>query len=201
MSEARTPGRARKRSGAGRRNLPAACMAAALAGAAVWPAGSLAAQGASAPDDASIAAIGRLAFMVGEWRGTGTTTMGPGNVSSSDVTERATLVAGGTALLLEGLGTMTEGGRTRVVHEALGIVTWNPAAGAYEMRAFRAGQGWTDSELALEDGRLSWGMETPGGRVRFTLDFGEEGRWHEVGEIERGGSWYRFLEMDLRKGR
>ncbi len=154
---------------------------------------------ASEPDPAELEAIHALGFLLGEWTGTSTTRMGPSNEATSDVSEKATLLAGGAALLLEGRGTMTEGGETRIVHDALGVVTWDVRSESYQIRAFRAGQGWTDSELEVEGRILRWGLESPGRTVRFTLDFSEAGRWHETGEIERGGQWYEFLVMDLRR--
>ena len=157
----------------------------------------LLAQGASAPDRESIEAIAQLSFLLGEWSGTSTTMMGPGRQDTSDVLEKASLRAGGTALLLEGRGSVDDNGRTEIVHEALGIVTFDPGSKTYQIRAFRAGQGWTELEV---DGRmLRWGMETPAGPVEFTLDFSQEGRWHETGAIHRGGQRYQFLEMDLER--
>ena len=156
-------------------------------------------QGTSEADAESIAAIERLSFILGEWEGHSTAMTGPETRTTSEVTERASLLAGGTVLLLEGRGTVTENGETRVVHDAIGIITWDPAGGRYRMRAYRVGQGWTDSELRVPEHTLEWGMDSPGGRVRFMLDFSQPDRWMETGEIRRGDRWVQFLEMDLRR--
>ena len=160
---------------------------------------TLAAQEVGTEHDAALAAMQELSFLVGDWEGTGTTMTGASTSETSHVTERATWRAGGAALMLEGRGTVEADGRTQVVHEAIGLITWNAGRGVYEMRAFRLGQGWTDTDLTVDGGTLIWGMDTPGGPVRFTVDFSEEDRWREIGEILRGDRWIRFLEMELRR--
>lgn len=172
---------------------------AALAFALFAAASPLLAQGASAPDQESIDAIAQLSFLLGEWSGTSTMMMGPGNEETADVTETASLRAGGTALLLEGRGSVEENGHTRIVHEAIGIVTFDPASQTYQMRAFRAGQGWTDAELVVDGTTIKWGLETPSGPVEFTLDFSRAGRWYETGTIQMGDRRFQFIEMELER--
>ncbi|MDH3298851.1 MAG: hypothetical protein OEM96_11305 [Gemmatimonadota bacterium] len=140
-----------------------------------------------------------LGVLVGEWVGTSTTRTGPDTETSTYMREKAGFKAGGNVLVLEGMGTHSENGHTRVVHDAYAAVTWNAEAEKYEMRAYRAGQGWVDTELSVADdgNTMQWGLESPAGSVRFTLDFSEADRWVEIGEIQRGGQWYPFLRMEL----
>ncbi len=50
----------------------------------------------------------------------------------------------------------------------------------------------------IKDGAFVWGMETPNGKIRYTIRV-VDGQWKEIGEIERGGTWMPFFEMTLRK--
>ena len=107
---------------------------------------------------------------------------------------------GGRVLLIEGVHSSASTGSTeRVVHHALGIVSYDATTGGYRMRSYLAtGQ---DGEYPgeIKDGAFVWGMETPNGKIRYTIHV-VDGQWKEIGEIERGGTWMPFFEMTLRKG-
>lgn len=144
-----------------------------------------------------------VARMVGEWTGTGVFQMGPGQTETVDVTEKAEWRLGRKAILVSGLGTVTEDdGSERVVHDAVGVIRIDEATGKIMIHAFKADAEPIVSEIeVLEDGRLRWGFEPgPGQRVRFTLEFLEDGkRWTETGEFspDGGKSWFGFFEMGL----
>lgn len=53
-----------------------------------------------------------------------------------------------------------------------------------------------------KDGAFVWGMETPMGKMRYTIRLDAQGRWHETGEGSRDGqAWTQFFEMTLTKAR
>jgi len=141
----------------------------------------------------------RLAFLHGTWRGEGVTTMGPGQGRAA-VLEVAQPKLGGSVLLLEGLGWEgTQGAADyKVVHNALGVLSYDAAKGAYALRAYRDGT-FVDADITVGDGEIVWGFAPPnGGRIRYTIRLDEQGRWHEVGDYSRdGATWHRFFEMRL----
>ncbi len=143
----------------------------------------------------------RLAPLVGEWEGTGWVDAGPNGRQSFSVHESARWAAGGSVLVLEGLGTQKlDDGTERAVHQALGVVSWDAGAAAFSMHAYRAGGGEVSDAPTVRDGGLVWGFEDPrAGRIRFTLDI-DEHEWHEVGARSvDGATWEPFLEMRLER--
>ena len=157
---------------------------------------------AQAPDATAAAAqaMQRLSFLHGTWRGEGVTMMGPGRQESASVLETAEAKLDGAVLLVQGLGWKgTQGGADyHVVHQALGVVSYDERRGGWSMRAFRGG-GWVDADITVGDGELVWAFDQPGaGRIRYTIRLDEQGRWHEVGERSPDGQqWHRFFEMRL----
>lgn len=169
------------------------CLSLSLAGVA-----SARAQHPPAPDPGPMQ---KLAFLHGRWEGEGRLMRGPqAPPQVVSVVEQVQTRVGGHVLLLEGRGTIPgrDGGEPVTVHDALGVVTYDAARESFQMRAFRAGQ-FTDSDVEVGEDRLVWHMEIPEqGRVRYTLTIDEQGRWHELGEMQRGGeSWFPFFEMNL----
>jgi hypothetical protein len=160
-------------------------------------AGSLAAQ---APDPAAAqAAISRLEFMIGRWRGEAWQQRGSERVQTRmlEIVERK---LGGAVLLVEGRGTIpVTGAEDRVVHHALGVISFDPGSGKYTLRSWLANGQSGDFELTLIDGGVVWTREVPGGRVRNTARYTSD-EWHEVGEFSRDGiSWTQVMELRLRR--
>ncbi|HEU4883319.1 MAG TPA: hypothetical protein VFT45_13755 [Longimicrobium sp.] len=162
-----------------------------------------AAPAAAQPADhsgAAAAEMQRLSFLHGTWRGEGVTTMGPGREERAAVRETAQSRLEGSVLLVEGLGWKgTQGAADyHVVHQALGVVSYDARRGGWAMRAYRGG-GWVDADVTVGDRELVWSFEQPGaGRIRYTIRLDEQGRWHEVGDMSPDGQqWHRFFEMRL----
>lgn len=157
---------------------------------------------AQAPDATAASAreMRRLEFLHGTWRGEGVTMMAPGQQEHAAVLETAQPRVDGTVLLVEGLGWKgTQGAADyRVVHQALGVVSYDARRGGWAMRAYRGG-GWVDAELTVGDSELVWAFDQPGaGRIRYSIRLDEQGRWHEVGDRSPDGrQWHRFFEMRL----
>lgn len=155
---------------------------------------------AQAPDPAVAQdAISRLDFMVGRWRGTAWQQRGGERVQTQmlEVVERK---LGGAVLLVEGRGTVpAPGADERVVHHALGVISFDPRTSTYTLRSYLATGQSGDFALTLIDGGVSWTREVPGGRVRNTARFTKD-EWHEVGEFSRDGTtWTQVMELRLRR--
>jgi hypothetical protein len=156
---------------------------------------------AEGPDPRVAEALGKLDFLLGRWEGEGSFSMGPGEPKTVHITEHVNPNLDGMALLMEGHGVAPdpETGGQVTVHNALGLVSYDPGAERYLLRAINR-QGLTiDVAPEVDEGRLVWGFEAPrAGRFRYTVTLDKEGRWHEIGEINReGDTWTQFFEMTL----
>jgi hypothetical protein len=153
------------------------------------------------PDgSANRAAIERLAFMVGRWRGDAWMQRGPERVQTT-MTETVEAKLGGTVLQVEGQGIASgpAGTEPRVVHHALAVVSFDAQAGAYGLRSYIASGQFGDFVLTLVPGGVSWSREVPGGRIRNTAQIAN-GEWREIGEFSRdGATWTQIMEMHLRR--
>lgn len=156
---------------------------------------------AQAPDPApSRAAIERLKFMEGTWRGTAWMMRG-NERTRTDMVETVERKLGGTVLLVQGLGTVADSGAgiRRTVHDALAIISFDPRTGAYSMRSYIGSGQSGDFTVTLVDGGVSWTREVPGGRIRNTARYTAD-EWHEIGEFSRDGTtWTQVMEIRLRR--
>jgi hypothetical protein len=78
------------------------------------------------------------------------------NLSQTEVAE---FKVDGLALMIEGIGRAKSEGRPAL--QALGLITFDDAAGTYRMRAFNDGR-WLEAEVKLfDDGKsLSWALSS-----------------------------------------
>jgi len=144
-----------------------------------------------------------MAAFIGDWKGTGVYQTGPGKSETVQVTEKAHWRFDGKAILVEGMGTVTEAdGSTRTAHDAIAIIRMDEKTGKIMFHAFKPDQEPIVTEMVvLEDGRMQWGFDpAPSQRVRFTIEFGEN-TWKESGEFspDGGKTWYPFFEMELER--
>ncbi|HEU4829788.1 MAG TPA: hypothetical protein VFT04_11400 [Gemmatimonadales bacterium] len=142
----------------------------------------------------------QLDWLIGEWNGTGTMSMGTGRQHEGSIVERATRHAGGHAITLEGLGKAAQAaGDSIVVHDAFALIWYDAGANAFRMKTFRATGHTVEPEIAVSAGKIVWGFTDPrAGRIRFTVTHLPDDRWHEVGEASRDGTtWMKFFEMNL----
>jgi hypothetical protein len=152
--------------------------------------------------DLQRAEMNKLASWVGEWKGTGWMMVGPGQRHTSIVTEKVTSKLDGMVYIIEGRGvTKTEDGKERVVHDALGILSYDMKAKLYRLRTHEVNGRSMESELKMIDGGMQWGFKEPqrNSTVRFTVKM--DGKtWNEIGEISLDGTtWLKFMEMTLQK--
>jgi hypothetical protein len=149
------------------------------------------------------AAIARLGHWAGEWEGSGWafTRAGRGEFT---IRESVQPKLGGVALLVQGLGRSEhpETGEEMVTHDALAVLTWDPAGDRYRFRHYTADGHEGESVLEPFGDGWRWGFRDPRGgvEVRFTIEFGADS-WHEIGEVSRdgGATWQQMLEMTLRR--
>lgn len=144
------------------------------------------------------AAIARLSFMLGRWRGDAWMERA-GQRMQTAMTETVEPRLDGTLLLVEGRGSVVTATGERVVHHALGVIHVDAATGGYALRSW-IGSGQTgEFAMVVGDSSVSWSRDVPGGRIRNTARF-TGGEWHEIGEFSAdGSSWRQIMELRLRR--
>jgi hypothetical protein len=146
----------------------------------------------------------RLDWLTGEWHGSGWIEMGPRGRLGFTQHEAVRPAAGGTVVVIDGLGTAPApgGGPDRVVLSALGVIAFNAAAQSYHFRAYRGDGNVVEVEPTVGDQRFVWGYADPrAGDIRYTITRSEAGEWVEIGEASRdhGATWRQFFEMRLQR--
>lgn len=136
--------------------------------------------------------ISKLAYLEGEWEGTGWMMIQDGSKHNFTQKEKIQLKLENTALYIEGKG-YTDG---KLIHDALGIITYSKEEGHFNLTSFlfSGRQGKFKAELIGE--KLYW---YPNEYIRYIIYLNEKGQWYETGEMNRGGSWVQFIEMTLDK--
>ncbi|HEY0104101.1 MAG TPA: DUF1579 domain-containing protein [Brevundimonas sp.] len=139
------------------------------------------------------AALERLAFMDGEWRGQATI-QGPGGATVLTQTERVGPLLGGSIRVVEGRGYAADGSTQ---FNAMAIISWDARAERYGFRSYAQGFSGDYPFEVTEDG-FKW--ETPAGpnaRIHYVAVI-RDGTWHEVGTYVADGQPPRpFIEMRL----
>jgi len=155
------------------------------------------------PPAAQLAAIESLAWLVGEWEGTGSFQLPQGKVEmhSWELGQRA---AGGTALVLQGRHDMrlADGRRGERVHDAVALITYDEAAQRYKVVTHtQAGHGGS-FEGRLEQGVFSWTIPGEKGHTRYDISRTDKDEWLEVGYRCTGTDPCReFFRMQLQRKR
>ena len=155
------------------------------------------------PSPTQLEEMKKLNFLVGEWKGEGWTEFIPGQRRSSPIAESVQPKLGGMVLLVEGLGKRKVPGKDEevVVHNALGILSYDEKAKLYRMRSYLATGQSTDAEAKFTDGGFQWGFQaSPSLSFRYTVKLTDRGEWFEIGEMSQDGkTWRKFHEMTLQK--
>lgn len=139
--------------------------------------------------------MSRLAFMDGVWRGPAWTILPSGEKHHITQTERIGPFLDASVKVIEGRGYGADG---QVTFNALGVVSYAPATGAYAMHSYAQGRSGDFALVPRADG-YTW--EIPAGPVtiRYTATIGG-GKWREVGDrIAPGKEPVRFFEMNLER--
>ena len=148
--------------------------------------------------DRGMAAMQKLSFWEGRWEGEGWMRRGPDAPSRFRSLELVEARLNGRVMLVEGLHHAATN-PDELVHHALGVVSFDPESGAYRFRTHLSSGQSGDFGMRLEDGAVVWGMETPRGKIRYTI-LVQDAEWHEVGHLSPDGeTWSQFFQMDLKR--
>jgi len=153
-----------------------------------------------APDpvaaDPGLEAMAKLAGMVGDWEGTGWMRQGPGEPNHTRGTETVESRLEGRILVVEGRH-WAKDDASHLVHHAFGVISYDAEAGHYRFQTHLATGRSGDHEMRLEGDAILWFMDTPRGKIRYTIRI-QDGTWNEVGEFSPDGEqWRQFFGMDL----
>jgi hypothetical protein len=148
-------------------------------------------QGAETDKEAK-EAISKLAFIVGDWSGTGWMMGRDGQKHTFMQTESIKFKVDSTVILIEGLG--KDNGK--IIHSALAIVTYNKVDKKYSFRSYLSTGRGGDFKADLSDGKFYW---YPNETMRYVINLNDKGQWYETGEMKRENDWFQFFEMTLDK--
>jgi hypothetical protein len=167
-------------------------IAACLAIAAI-PAAAQAPPNSAARIAAQHAAMARIAYMNGVWRGPAWS-LTPAGRREIVQTERIGPLLDDSVKMIEGHGYLADGTSG---FNALGIISFDPATGGYVLHSYAQGYSG-DFPLRLTDTGYVW--EIPGGPgavIRYTATIGDN-HWREVGERIAGTAPpMQIFEMNL----
>lgn len=152
-------------------------------------------------DKQQAAAMAPLAWMAGEWRGESQMRR-PEGMSRNQSWERVIVAAGGTALLIEGRhhAIKPDGTPGEMVHDAAGLLSFQPRTGKYRFVAQLANGRSGDFEARVEGEKLLWSMPAgEGAQIRYEVQRNAAGQWAEEGFFCRGEACQPFFKMTLTK--
>lgn len=151
--------------------------------------------------DANVAAIAaqqaamkKLDWMRGRWRGPAVTQASTGERRVTQ-TERIGPALDGTLMVMEGKGFRADGSAG---FHAFGILSFDPANGSYSLRSYALGYA---GMFSLVPNGTGYVWEIPAGpmKIRYTATL-HDGIWTEVGDrIAEGQPPQRFFEMNLKR--
>lgn len=131
--------------------------------------------------------------MNGVWRGHAWTLLPSGNKHTLIQTERVGGFLNDSVKVIEGKGYEADGTAS---FNALGIISFNVATGAYSMRSYAMGKVGDFPLTPTADGFI-WEIVNGPITLRYTAQI-RNGTWHEVGDrIMAGRQPIRFFEMEL----
>jgi len=138
----------------------------------------------------------KLEQLAGQWRGSASYRMGPGEPQVVQQHEQIEFKLEGAVLQIEGIGKASD----RIVHHALALVNFNAQEKKFNFRSYLHDGRTTDAwfEIAAP-GKYLWGFSTPQGKMRYTITI-TGNSWIETGEYSAdGNNWMNFIEMNLTK--
>jgi hypothetical protein len=145
-------------------------------------------------------AMARLAWLAGEWRGEATMQRGPQAMRSLSW-EQVTPAADGLALLVRGRHHKpdADGKPGDVVHDAAGMITFDPASGRYRFVTQLATGQQGSFDATVEGGRFKWFLPAGPATVRYEIFSNPAQQWMEEGYYcpTPGAECARFFSMQL----
>jgi hypothetical protein len=139
------------------------------------------------------AAMAKLSFMDGVWRGPAATTQPSGKVHQVTQTERIGPFLDGAVKVMEGRG---YDARDSVTFNAFGTVSYDPGKNAYTLHSHAMGM-VGDFAFTPADSGYVWEIPVGAMTIRYTAVI-RGGKWREIGErVMPGGDPVQFFEMNL----
>ncbi|MBL7994329.1 hypothetical protein JNM05_03060 [bacterium] len=155
------------------------------------------------PDNTvQIAEMKKLAGFIGDWNGNGWIEYRPGQRSEFKGKETILPKLSATVIHIEGVHTSNIKGQDVVVHDALGIISFDPVAQQYRFRSYLATGISQDIELKIvSENKFEWGFgDDKRGHFLFTIDLSDSDIWIETGMKSADGvTWQKFFEMRLER--
>lgn len=141
------------------------------------------------------AAMQKLAFLTGTWKGEASVIRGPEPLKVLQ-TEQVQYKLDGLVMLVEGTGRDAAG---KVIFGALATISYDDVTKTYRFRSHNDGR-FLDTELKVLDKGFEWGYTAGTVVVKFTMKLNAKGEWHEIGDVTIGSNPpRRSLELTVRK--
>ncbi|KAB2877915.1 hypothetical protein F9K33_15090 [bacterium] len=158
---------------------------------------------AQRPDNTvQVAEMKKLTAFIGDWSGEGWIEYRPGQRSEFRGKETILPKLSATVIHIEGIHTSNIKGQDVVVHDALGIISFDPNMKQYRFRSYLATGVSQDNELKMvSSNKFEWGFgDDKRGYFQFTIDLSDPGKWVETGmKSADGATWQKFFEMKLER--
>lgn len=140
----------------------------------------------------------KMEKMIGNWSGAGWIQQGKTRDDFTG-TENVQRKLDGVALLVEGRFT-AKNEPTKVIHETLAVLTYDPVKSVYNFNTFLANGNAGNFNWSVNEKGYEWGMNFPGSKILYTITI-KDGIWNEIGRMSRddGKTWFQFFEMNLKK--
>lgn len=144
-------------------------------------------------------AMSNVSVMAGKWEGDGWRLAPNGEKNSSHTIENINWKLDNTLLVMEGFGQKEDG---KVVHNAFGVLSYNPNTDRYSLKTFLSSGLSTEAGFdVIEPNKLFrwWFEDNRGGTFQYTIT-NDGSTWNEVGEYSADKKqWRKFFEMNLKK--
>jgi len=149
-----------------------------------------AAQGAS-----QLAAMKKLNFLMGQWKGQGWAAVSGSKATFTD-TELVTSKSNGLELTIQSSGITDAGAPAR---QGSVVVSYDAATKAYHLHNHQADGTVTDTPAQVTSNSLVWIVRDPHhGPIRFIIQVNAKGQWVESGELSNDGkTWQKFMSLTL----
>ncbi len=147
------------------------------------------------------AEISNLQKMVGTWVGKGWVYTAQGKREDFHIDEEITYDLDSTVLRIRGVGMSAGSGSKELIHDALGVMYYDPFEKTLKMDSWIAkGMHTTSKVEVLGKGKFKWSFNA--GRsmsIQYHITI-ENDKWLEVGEMSRNSEpFMKFFEMNLTK--
>jgi hypothetical protein len=156
---------------------------------------------AQTPDSVQRSALEKLNWWVGQWKGEAWNSTGSGGRDTTVMLETIKKDLDGTIIIVEGTGRRKLPGMEQgdIVHNALAVLSYDHVKKMYRWQAWRTPGGiYTESWPVVTENSFEWSMETPRGKMRYSIKLNGNGQWEELGEFSSDGqNWRPFFGMLL----